>query len=111
MPACAQTCPTQSIRFGRLDDLRETAHERLAALHDRGVTSARLYGADPDEQPGTEGLHAFSLLLGSPEEYRLPPNPVAPARTVNDGWKAMGRAMAVAAAGALIAGLAGRNAR
>ena len=109
IPACAQTCPTQSIRFGRLDDLREQADRRLTALHERGVTSARLYGADPDAQPGTQGLHAFSLLLGEPEEYHLPPDPVAPVRTVMDGWKAMGRAMAVAAAGALIAGLAGRR--
>ncbi len=28
-PACAQACPTNSIQFGELDDLRERAEERL----------------------------------------------------------------------------------
>lgn len=107
-PACAQTCPTQSIRFGRLDDLRDIAHERLATLHARGLVDAQLYGADPDDQPGTEGLHAFSLLLAPPETYRLPPNPIAPVRTAADGWRAMGKALAVMAAGAVAAAAGGR---
>ena len=30
-PACAQACPTNSIQFGELDDLRERAGARLDA--------------------------------------------------------------------------------
>ena len=72
-PACAQACPTQSIQFGQLDELRERADQRLAQLHDLGVTEARLYGRDPDDGVGGDG--AFFLLLDEPEVYGLPPDP------------------------------------
>ena len=36
-PACAKACPTDSIQFGELDELRERAAARVAALHERGV--------------------------------------------------------------------------
>src|SRR5258707_13406239 len=58
-PACAKACPTQSIRFGELDELRERAHDRVAQLHDRGVGDAYLYGAD--EQTSVGRLNAFFL--------------------------------------------------
>src|SRR5215469_16980899 len=32
MPACAKACPTQSIRFGELEQLREQAHVRVKDL-------------------------------------------------------------------------------
>src|SRR3954466_12487066 len=51
-PACAQACPTESIQFGPLEELRERADQRLATLHGAGVTDARLYGADPDGGAG-----------------------------------------------------------
>ena len=35
-PACAKACPTDSIQFGPLDELRDRADERLATLHERG---------------------------------------------------------------------------
>ncbi len=108
IPACAQTCPTQSIRFGELAQLREFADRRLAELHGKGVSTAQLYGHDALAQPGTQGLHAFSLLLAPPEAYKLPPNPVAPARTVAESWTSMGKALVVMAAGALAAALFGR---
>src|SRR5881398_4233959 len=33
-PACAQACPTNSIQFGELDELRERAHRRLERLQE-----------------------------------------------------------------------------
>src|SRR3954452_19268342 len=33
-PACAQACPTNSIQFGELDDLRERAEQRVQQLTD-----------------------------------------------------------------------------
>ena len=35
-PACAKACPTNSIQFGPLDDLREHAEHRVIELHERG---------------------------------------------------------------------------
>jgi formate dehydrogenase iron-sulfur subunit len=46
-PACATVCPTQSIRFGPLDELHEYARQRVATLHARGYTDAELYTGAP----------------------------------------------------------------
>jgi formate dehydrogenase iron-sulfur subunit len=78
-PACAQACPTQSIRFGPLNDLKKTAAERVQQLHSEGVKDAYLYGAD-DKVLG--GLNAFYLLVDTPETYGLPSNPKLPSRKV-----------------------------
>jgi formate dehydrogenase iron-sulfur subunit len=68
-PACAKVCPTQSIRFGKLDDLRKMADDRLAALRAQGNDKAQLYGRDESIYGG---LHAFYLLMAEPEVYGLP---------------------------------------
>jgi formate dehydrogenase iron-sulfur subunit len=47
VPACAKACPTQSIQFGPIDELRERARARVQELHGRGVTEAYLYGDVP----------------------------------------------------------------
>jgi formate dehydrogenase iron-sulfur subunit len=73
-PACAQACPTDSIQFGPLDELRERADARLERLAAAGQSEARLYGADADD--GVGGFGAFFLLLDEPEVYGLPPDPV-----------------------------------
>ncbi|MDQ2755051.1 MAG: 4Fe-4S dicluster domain-containing protein [Actinomycetota bacterium] len=72
-PACAKACPTTSIRFGDLDDMRAAAHERVAQLHSQGLTEARLYGAEPND--GVGGTGSVFLLLDEPEVYGLPPDP------------------------------------
>ena len=73
-PACAKACPTESIQFGPLDELRERAQLRVTELHDAGRAEAHLYLADPDD--GIGGAGAFFLLLDQPEVYGLPPDPV-----------------------------------
>jgi formate dehydrogenase iron-sulfur subunit len=108
-PACAKACPTRSISFGPLDELRAAAARRVAELHARGVTSARLYGAEPEEQPGTGGLHAFFLLTDRPEVYNLPPDPAAPGARLGRSWRAMAAAAAAMAAAALAAVAGGRR--
>ena len=88
-PACAKACPTDSILFGDVAELRAKAEQRVAQLHERGVKEAYLYGADSAAQPGTGGLNAFFLLLDRPEVYNLPPQPVAPAKRVAASWTSM----------------------
>jgi formate dehydrogenase iron-sulfur subunit len=75
-PACAQTCPTTSIKFGDHDELVVQARERVAQLHARGLTEARLYGAN--ENDGVGGTGSIFLLLDEPEVYGLPPDPRVP---------------------------------
>ena len=72
-PACAKTCPTTSIKFGDHDDMVDTARERVAQLHEQGMTEARLYGANPND--GVGGTGSVFLLLDEPEVYGLPPDP------------------------------------
>jgi formate dehydrogenase iron-sulfur subunit len=104
-PACAKACPTDSIQFGVLDELRAKADERLQKLQGEGWNGAQLYGHD--ESDGVGGFGAFFLLLDDPEVYGLPPDPVVTTRDLPQTWKAaalaMG-AMALGAAAALIGG-------
>ncbi|MEN3535282.1 4Fe-4S dicluster domain-containing protein [Microbispora sp. ZYX-F-249] len=95
-PACAKACPTKSIQFGPLDELRERAEARVERLHAEGVTEARLYGESPDN--GVGGTGAFFLLLDEPETYGLPPDPVVTTRDLPAMWRwAGGAALALAA--------------
>ncbi|MCG5442660.1 4Fe-4S dicluster domain-containing protein [Micromonospora sp. NIE79] len=103
-PACAQACPTESIQYGPLDELRERAAARVATLHDRGVPEARLYGHDPNDGVGGDG--AFFLLLDEPEVYGLPPDPIVTTRDLPKMWKRAGLA-ALAMAAATVAAFVG----
>ena len=105
-PACAQACPTESIQFGELSELRERADGRLAELHEKGVDVARLYGRDPEDGVGGDG--AFFLLLDEPEVYGLPPDPVVTTRDLGTIWKHVGAA-AVTLAGLGVASFVGRR--
>jgi len=79
-PACAKACPTDSIQFGEVEQLKAHARERLGFLHERGVEEARLYGVDDNILEG--GLNSFFLLLDEPEVYNLPQNPRRPSNNV-----------------------------
>ncbi|MGN5239005.1 4Fe-4S dicluster domain-containing protein [Rhodococcus sp. SJ-3] len=98
-PSCAQACPTESIQFGDVEELRARADERLALLHERGVSEARLYGNDPGD--GVGGTGAFFLLLDEPEVYGLPPDPVVTTKDLPEMWS-----RAAVAAVAMLAGAA-----
>jgi formate dehydrogenase iron-sulfur subunit len=105
-PACAKACPTNSIQFGELEELRERAGARVEQLQHAGVSDAQLYGHDPHDGVGGDG--AFFLLLDEPEVYGLPPDPIATTRDLPRMW----RSAAIAAAGligAVGASFAGRR--
>jgi formate dehydrogenase iron-sulfur subunit len=105
-PACATACPTESIQYGQLDELRERADQRLAELHASGVTQARLYGNDPNDGVGGDG--AFFLLLDEPEVYGLPPDPVVTTRDLPAMWRRAGAAALGVAAGIALSFVGGR---
>jgi formate dehydrogenase iron-sulfur subunit len=97
-PACAKACPTDSIQFGPLDELRARAEKRLEKLESDNWNGARLYGHDPDD--GVGGFGAFFLLLDEPEVYGLPPDPLVATAHLPEMWKT-----AAVATGALVLGV------
>jgi formate dehydrogenase iron-sulfur subunit len=97
VPACAKACPTASIQFGPVAELKERARDRVAQLHQRGESRAHLYGAD-DSMLG--GLNAFFLLVDRPEIYGLPADPKLPTRN-------LAGSSLFSALGALLVGLMG----
>jgi formate dehydrogenase iron-sulfur subunit len=106
-PACAQACPTESIQFGPLDELRQRAGERLAQVIEAGVPGARLYGEDSDD--GVGGFGAFFLLLDEPEVYGLPPAPADATRHLPEMWRAAAAAGAGLVGAVALAFLGGRS--
>jgi len=73
--ACAKACPTGSITFGDIPDLKAKADARLSKLRSLGQQKANIYGYS---QAG--GLKVFYLLMDKPEVYSLPENPEVPQR-------------------------------
>jgi len=96
-PACSKACPTDSIQFGPVRELRERAARRVGVLRERGEGGAYLYGAD-EKMLG--GLNSFFLLVDRPEVYGLPTDPRLPTRNLRWG-------SALSAVGALVVGLLG----
>jgi formate dehydrogenase iron-sulfur subunit len=76
VPACAKACPTQSIQFGPLEELRGRARKRMEDLRRSGVASAYLYG-DVATSSYSE-LNSFYLLVDRPSTYGLPEEPFNP---------------------------------
>ena len=83
-PACAAACPTESIRFGEIDDLRARAGQRVRDLHARGVDDAVLYDARDTSVGGT---HALFIVRGDPGDYNLPAEPEIPTVHLEAGWR------------------------
>lgn len=99
VPACAKACPTESIQFGEVEELKERARKRVQTLSQRGV-DAYLYGVDSESSVGD--LNAFFLLTEPPQAYNLPPKPVLPSTHQRAGYTAA----ALTAAALALAGLA-----
>jgi len=112
-PACAKTCPTDSIQFGAVDELLERAQARVAELRSRGIP-AYLYGTNGVLEDGCDttalnGLNAFFLLIDRPEVYNLPPVARRPSNNTLVALAA-GAAAAVALAGLTFLAFAGGGA-
>jgi len=105
-PACAKACPTQSILFGELDELRLRADQRVDVLHARGIGDAVLY--DPRET-SVGGIHAMFIVRGDPAAYNLPPQPEVPTIYLRDGWRSAAVAAIAAVAGTALAFIARRQ--
>ena len=107
-PACATACPTESIKFGNLDDLRQEGRERVEELKAKGFADVEMY--DPvDSSVG--GVHAFFIVRGDPKAYNLPPKPEVPTIYLRKGWTSAAVAAGMMLGGALLAFLGGGRSR
>jgi formate dehydrogenase iron-sulfur subunit len=78
-PACSTACPTESIRFGPIEDMKVMAQARVEELKAQGYSKAQLYGADTKI---LGGLNSFYLLVDEPETYGLPSAPKLPSNAL-----------------------------
>ncbi len=95
--ACAKACPTGSIRFGEVSDLKVFADARLKQLKALGETKANIYGYNE-----AGGLNVFFLFLDRPSVYGQPEQPVVPQRRISGSAVASIFATIVMALAALI---------
>lgn len=88
-PACAKACPTDSIQFGPVEELRLRAAERLGEVRTNGQKNAYLYGADDAGE--YKRLNAFFLLTDKPAAYNLPEAPHSPILSMKSryAWSAL----------------------
>ncbi len=99
-PACAQACPTESIKFGPLARLQVDAKERIKELQSRGMNDAQVY--DPQDT-SVEGMHALFIVRGDARQYNLPPNPEVPTTYLKAGWTGSAVAAGILAIGSILA--------
>jgi formate dehydrogenase iron-sulfur subunit len=95
-PACAKVCPTESIRFGEIEALRQDADRRVEELKQKGIEDAVVW--DPRDT-SVGGTHAIFIVRGDPRAYNLPPAPEVPTVLNRPAWTS-----AVATAGLMLAG-------
>jgi formate dehydrogenase iron-sulfur subunit len=96
-PACAQACPTDSIRFGEVSEMLQLAEERVAELQGQGIP-AYIYG----KEDIVGGLNCFYLLVDRPEVYGLPARPELPSKNVPAGFAFTGATAVALAATAVV---------
>jgi formate dehydrogenase iron-sulfur subunit len=109
-PACAKVCPTASIQFGPVEELRDNARDRVEQLHGRGNEKAYLYGCDSVGDYGP--LNSFFLLEDHPNEYNLPEAPPQPFRGQGKRYAAgLAVGVALTALSALLFGAGGGRER
>jgi formate dehydrogenase iron-sulfur subunit len=105
-PACAKACPTESIKFGEINELRAEAKARLEILKSRGVNDAVIY--DPQDT-SVKGIHAMFLLRGDPRAYNLPPHPEVPTTYQAKAWRSAAWAAGAMLGATLLAFLGGNR--
>jgi formate dehydrogenase iron-sulfur subunit len=102
-PACAKSCPTDSIQFGPREELVQVARGRVMELHERGLDTAYIYGVDDAPEDQLAGnLGAFFLLTDPPERYGLPAQADSPAQENGPPATAAGLVAAAVAAGSAV---------
>jgi len=99
-PACATACPTESIKFGRIEDMSGEADKRMGHLKDLGFDDVHLY--NPIES-SVGGIHALFITRGDPTTYNLPPHPEVPTKYLRRGWASAGVAAGMLVLSALLA--------
>jgi formate dehydrogenase iron-sulfur subunit len=108
-PACAKACPTESIKFGEIEELRQTATERMQTLASRGMKDAAFYDASDSSVGGT---HAMFIVRGDPRAYNLPPKPEVPTVYLKKAWRSSALGALMLLSGAIAAFLVdGTNGR
>lgn len=106
VPACAKACPTESIKFGEINDLRDCAQKRLEELHRKGINDADIY--DP-LHTSVGGTHALFIIRGNGRSYNLPPVPEVPTVYQKMAWTSSAVGAALLLAGTLIAFMSDGN--
>jgi formate dehydrogenase iron-sulfur subunit len=105
-PACAKACPTESIKFGEIGELRRDAEKRVAQLKDRGMKDVEFYDAAATSVGGT---HAMFIVRGDPRQYNLPPKPEVPTVYLKKAWRSSAVGALMLLGGAVAAFLADGN--
>lgn len=103
IPACAKACPTESIKFGEIENLREQAKARLEELHSRGINDASMYDSSGSS---VEGTHAMFIVRGDARSYNLPPSPEVPTIYMKKAWLSSALAAGLLLGGTILAFLA-----
>lgn len=69
-PACARTCPTGALTFGKRNELLQIAEDRVKFLKANGFPRATIYG-----KLELGGLNKIYVLTDTPDKFNLPVNP------------------------------------
>jgi formate dehydrogenase iron-sulfur subunit len=105
-PACAKACPTESIKFGPIEQMELVAKERVEELRSRGMDDVQHYNPT---HTSVGGIHASFIVRGDPSQYNLPPNPEVPTSYLKTAWTSSAIAAGVLVASTLFAFLGSRR--